>query len=280
MSFMNPFAGMGTALPGTSAQLMSTNRGLLNSGNSGFWGGNNGFWGTNDGGWYNPGLLNNSYFNNAGMGFGPGYAPMGYEDLMPRADPLGIYRTYAQHADEVVLGIRDPDTSKHRDNYSIIDTATGQVIFTVRSSPYSMSDKRNLYDMQGNWLFQIRRKGLPFMNDAYIGVDPMNQRTIFSFSNRHGVNGGIGIKFLNTAGMGEQYTIHLGADMYAAAARITDSHGQTVGRINRDAGSMYRHPFNAQSYNLAVAGHVDSALMVAICICVDEKMSRIPGLHH
>jgi hypothetical protein len=256
-----------------------------------------------------------------GMGgpMGAGYAPIGYEDLMPRADPYGIYRLYTHHADEVVLSMRDPDTSSHRDNFTVVDRATGTVIFRVKSSPYSPGDKRNIYDMSGNWLFQVRRKGLPFTNDTWIGCDPISQRTIFSLSTKHGVAGGLGITFLNTAGKGEQAVIRIGGDMvsttgrsirsgfneasppqYAPAARFTDAHGQTVARLNKDAGTMFKHlceyaayrhacfltsfiysPLgNRQHYTISVAGQVDTALIVAICVCLDDKMSRIVGLQH
>lgn len=249
---MNFFTGFGL-MPGSDSGLRATHRNLQNSGQSGFWGGNNGYWANSDGDWYAPGWAGNSMMGGMGMGMGmgaaslgAGYAPIGYEDLMPRVDPFGIYRLYAHHADEVVLSIRDPDTSSHRDNFTVVDRATGTILFRVKESPYSPTEKRNVYDMSGNWLFQIRRKGLPFTNDTWVGLDPISQRTIFSVSSKYGVQGGLGITFLNTAGKGEQSVIRIGADLvgrcipsdgrHADSPSLTVRTGHTIHRLARTDG--------------------------------------------
>ena len=63
-----------------------------------------------------------------------------------------------------------------------------------------------------------------------------------------------------------------------SAADIVDERtGVVVGRIDRKLLSGRDLLFGQQTYALTVAPNVDLALMVAMCICMDEKNNESGG---
>ena len=63
----------------------------------------------------------------------------------------------------------------------------------------------------------------------------------------------------------------------SAADIVDERNGAVVGRINRKLLSGRDLLFGQQTYALTVAPNVDMALMVALCICMDEKNNEGSG---
>lgn len=200
MSFYNPFAGGmfggGTLWP----------NGFYGSGTS-VYGNPSAYLGAGSGGSFMNGAMNQPWLNN--LGVGP--PQMGFESLPDRPEPMGIYQSYSNHPDEVVLNMRERSTSQNKDNYTITDATTGQVIFSVKGPSVSFNDKRNVFDMQGNWIYKIKRRGLPMLNDTFVGVEPVTGNTIFQVSTKGYNINTLAVNFINTAGNGERTVLHIGA---------------------------------------------------------------------
>lgn len=77
--------------------------------------------------------------------------------------------------------------------------------------------------------------------------------------------------FTNAA-TGTAETLMMKGNFFDSAADIVDQKtGFVVGRINRKLLSGRDLLFGQQTYALTVAPGVDMALLVAMCICMDEK---------
>jgi len=63
----------------------------------------------------------------------------------------------------------------------------------------------------------------------------------------------------------------------SAADIVNEKTGTVVGRIDRKLLSGRDLLFGQQTYALTVAPNVDLALMVAMCICMDEKNNEGKG---
>jgi hypothetical protein len=165
---------------------------------------------------------------------------------------LGIYSAYAQHEDSVTLHIREQSNSKHTDEYAIVDLSNNGVIFQVRgesrASLKSLTEKKEMYDRNGNHLYTIRRKGLSLFHGTFEGVEPRSGRVIFTVESNVGRSNTMKVSLLNTANQGEHITLHLGQDMYHHAAKITLANGVPVAQLARDEATHRRMLCECVSY--------------------------------
>lgn len=77
---------------------------------------------------------------------------------------------------------------------------------------------------------------------------------------------------------GQQEVLKMKGNWFDSAADIIDERiGAVVGRIDRKLLSGRDLLFGQQTYALTVAPNVDMALMVALCICMDEKNNEGGG---
>lgn len=208
------------------------------------------------------GSMMNALNNNAMVKMLRGGPVATHSELQTPQAPVGIYSAFAQHQGAVTLHLREQSNSLHTENFAIVDTATNAVVFRVRgeslASLKSLTEKKNLYDRNGNHLFTIRRKGFSFLKGMFEGIEPRSGRVIFTVESNVGRASTMLISFLNTANKGEHLTLHLGQDMvrvrgrmqqavcsltahlslqFHHAAKITLGNGVPVAQVARDQAS-------------------------------------------
>jgi len=80
------------------------------------------------------------------------------------------------------------------------------------------------------------------------------------------------------ASTGQPESLKMKGNWFDSAADIVNEKtGTVVGRIDRKLLSGRDLLFGQQTYALTVAPNVDLALMVAMCICMDEKNNEGKG---
>lgn len=147
-------------------------------------------------------------------------------------------------------------------------------------------------DASGNPLFTIKKK-LIAIHSTYNGFRPKTDETLFSVKSSFSLGTKLTATFKNTAGNGQETQLVLRGSILDRSAEITTKDGLPVARISRsfaNAGEilckfLHLHfqfsglfadrictpSVDKQTYILTVAPGVDAALLLAICICLDEK---------
>ncbi|KAK0551170.1 hypothetical protein OC846_000766 [Tilletia horrida] len=194
--------------------------------------------------------------------------------LAPVPAPLGVLPQYTIHQQQMALKIRERKTGFSGDNFKIKDAATDQLIFEVDGKAFSLSQRKNVLDATGRPLFTLRKKHLS-IHMTYSGFAPDNEdEPLFTIKSGFSFGTKLTASFKNRAGAGEEVSLTLKGDLFDRKAEILTESGIPVARISRsflNAGELF---FDQQTYILTVAPGVDAALLVAICIILDEKANE------
>ncbi|KEP45199.1 tubby C 2 protein, partial [Rhizoctonia solani 123E] len=73
---------------------------------------------------------------------------------------------------------------------------------------------------------------------------------------------------------GREVVFDLRGSFFDRSAEIT-CNGQPIARISREFMNAGELLFDQQTYYLTVAPGVDVAMMVALCVCMDEKQNEV-----
>ncbi|UZJ55507.1 hypothetical protein CBS101457_004827 [Exobasidium rhododendri] len=200
--------------------------------------------------------------------------PKAAATLAPVPFPIGVYGRFTQHPQQIALRVRERKVSITGDDFAVKDAVSGQTMFQVHGKVFSISDKKDVQDAQGRALFTLRKKHLA-LRSTYQGLDPQNGKVIFVVESALiAIGTKLTAKFTNSAGNGQDMTLHLKGDLFDRSAEITTAEGIPVARIARsflNAGQLF---FDQQTYVLTIAPGVDASLLLAICICLDEKANE------
>ncbi|KAK0525387.1 hypothetical protein OC835_005626 [Tilletia horrida] len=194
--------------------------------------------------------------------------------LAPVPKPLGVLPQYTIHQNQMALKIRERKTGFSGDNFRVKDAVTDQAIFEVDGKVFSLSSKKDILDATGKPLFTLRRKHLS-LHMTYEGYAPGTDsdplfvvKASFSFGTK------LTATFNNRAGAGEPVTLVLKGDLFDRKAEISTESGVPVARISRSFANLGELFFDQQTYFLTIAPGVDAALLLAICIVLDEKSNE------
>jgi len=204
--------------------------------------------------------------------------------LNPVPQQLSIWGLVASHSETVIL--REKVMSLSGDSFEIA-LQTGEPILRVEGKSLSLSGRKSVYDMNRKHLFDIVKEHL-HIHATFAAVDPAGQKLLevkSSFARMFPpslylaklTSTVLGSKatatFTNTApGTSTVETLVMKGNFFDSAADIVDQKtGSVVGRIDRKLLSGRDLLFGQQTYALMVAPGVDKALLVAMCICMDEK---------
>lgn len=241
--------------------------------------------------------------------------PKAAEPLAPVPAPIGVFRHFTQHPQQLALQVRERKVSISGDDFAVKDAVTKQTAFKVEGKAFSLSDKKEVKDANGTHLFTIRKKHIA-IHSTYQGLDPTSEEQLFVVKSSFSLGTKLTATFNNKAGDGQEVTLHLKGDLVRGAARVaacvrtlltlpcalcslTAAQRSPQQRVCPSLGSLARFsmpasccvsgmnppdlfpwltsplpPVDQQTYVLTVAPGVDAALLLAICICLDEKANE------
>ncbi|CCO30763.1 hypothetical protein BN14_04793 [Rhizoctonia solani AG-1 IB] len=167
-----------------------------------------------------------------------------FSPLVPQNPPLSIMPAYAQNY-ELTLKLREKRMSLSGDSFEITDPQ-GRPYFQIEGSALSFREKKTLKQADGRPILNIQNKLLTIHRQD--------------------------VQFKNAAD-GRQVQFDLRGSFFDRNAEVTVD-GQPVARISRQFMNSGQLLFDQQTYYLTVAPGVDAAMMVALCVCMDEKSDQ------
>jgi len=188
--------------------------------------------------------------------------------LAPVPQQLGIWNQFLARQSETLI-LREKVMSLSGDSFDI-NLQSGQPILRVQGKVMSLSGRKSVFDLSGNHLFDIVKEHL-HIHATYAAVNPAGQK-LLEVKSSFALLGSKATATFTNAATGTPETLMMKGNFFDSAADIVDQKtGFVVGRINRKLLSGRDLLFGQQTYALTVAPGVDLALMVAMCICMDEK---------
>jgi len=188
--------------------------------------------------------------------------------LAPVPQQLGIWNQFLARQSETLI-LREKVMSLSGDSFDI-NLQSGQPILRVQGKVMSLSGRKSVFDLSGNHLFDIAKEHL-HIHATYAAVNPAGQK-LLEVKSGFALLGSKATATFTNAATGAPETLLMKGNFFDSAADIVDQkNGFVVGRINRKLLSGRDLLLGQQTYALTVAPGVDLALMVAMCICMDEK---------
>ncbi|KAF2264245.1 DUF567-domain-containing protein [Lojkania enalia] len=188
--------------------------------------------------------------------------------LPPVPQPIGIFGQFIAQQPETLI-LKEKVLSLTGDSFSI-KLQNGTPILQVEGKVMSLSGRKTVRDMAGNHLFDIVKEHF-HIHTTFAIKDPQD-RKIMEVKSKFQLLGSKAIgTFTSSNGKAEE--LQMKGNWFDTTADITDEaqSGIVVARINRKLLSGKDILFGQQTYALQVAPGVDMALMVAMCIAMDEK---------
>ncbi|PNP85754.1 hypothetical protein FNYG_00810 [Fusarium nygamai] len=179
---------------------------------------------------------------------------------------VGIFPAYITIRTETLI-VREKLGSFNGDEFEV-QHVNGLPILKVEGKVMSISGRKMVYDMRCNHLFSIVRKHLHFRT-RYVVEDPQGREIMNVRSSFRLLSSKATATFNSLDGSAEVLEMKGSWRDYSACIVDTIS-DNVVGRISRTISSRDLL-FGQQTYALEVKPGVDMALMVAICICFDER---------
>ncbi|KAK1756773.1 tubby C-terminal-like domain-containing protein [Echria macrotheca] len=194
--------------------------------------------------------------------------------LAPVPQPISVWNQFLARQTETLI-LREKVLSLSGDSFDIT-LQNGQPILKVQGKVMSISGRKSVYDMAGTHLFDIVKEHL-HIHATYAAVDP-NGRKMLEVKSSFALLGSKATATFTNASNGATESLKMKGNWFDSAADIVDERtGFVVGRIDRKLLSGRDLLFGQQTYALTVAPNVDLALMVAMCICMDEKNNENKG---
>jgi len=188
--------------------------------------------------------------------------------LAPVPQPLGIWNQFIARQSEIVI-LREKVASLSGDSFKV-SLQSGQLILDVRGTVMTLRGRKPVYDMDEKHLFDIVKEHL-HIHTTFAAVNPAGQK-LLEVKSSFALLGSKATATFTNAATGTPETLVMKGNFFDSAADIVDQKtGFVVGRINRKLLSGRDLLFGQQTYALTVAPGVDMALLVVMCICMDEK---------
>ncbi|RYP05413.1 hypothetical protein DL764_003838 [Monosporascus ibericus] len=187
--------------------------------------------------------------------------------MNPYPTPLGLFPGFIARQTETLM-IKEKGISLSGDSFTI-KTVGGQPVFDVKGNFFSLSGRKVVTDIRGNHLFTIRKKLLA-LQSTYYAEGPAGNPILevigkFGFTTRKFVG-----RFISASGQKED--LRMTGDFFHTSAQICGNASRSpVAIIERDFFNMREFFLDKQTYAVTIAPNVDMAIVVAMCICLDER---------
>ncbi|KAK3326800.1 tubby C-terminal-like domain-containing protein [Apodospora peruviana] len=193
--------------------------------------------------------------------------------LAPSPQPVGIFGPYIAR-ETVTLVLREKVMSLTGDSFEI-KMQNGQPLMRVEGKLMSISGRKSVTDLNGNHLFDLVKKHL-HIHATFVAEDKSGKELLTVKSGFTLLGSKATATFTSLNGVAT--TLKMKGNWFDSAAEIVDeATGAVVARIDRKLLSGRDILFGQQTYALTVAPNVDMALMVAMCIAMDEKNNESGG---
>ncbi|KAK0726893.1 tubby C-terminal-like domain-containing protein [Lasiosphaeria miniovina] len=198
--------------------------------------------------------------------------------LPPVPQPLGLNHPtadllLARQTETIIL--REKVMSLSGDSFDI-SLQSGQPILRVQGSVFSFSGRKTVMNLNNQPVFDIKKEHL-HIHATYAAVDPNGNPLLEVKSSFKLIGSKARATFVNKY-TGQQESFLMQGNWFDSRADIVhEKTGMVVGNINRKLLSGRDILFGQQTYALTVAPGVDMSLMVAMCICMDEKNNEGKG---
>ncbi|GAB9471333.1 Tubby c-terminal-like domain [Globisporangium polare] len=198
--------------------------------------------------------------------------------LAPQHKPVAAINAKFCHPDSVTLHLHEKFWSLTGDDFTIKDASSGADVFRIKGAVFTLHEKKTLLDSSGATIVNMKEEifALTPNYQVYAGSDSHNK--LFKIKAKLTIlETSLRVEFTNAA-TGQQCFMGLEGDWCHRKALIWLDRGKTgvrepVGKVYRPLTASGNLLFGTQDYYLAVAPNVDIALMVLICIVLDEKAS-------
>ncbi|CAE6507854.1 unnamed protein product [Rhizoctonia solani] len=175
-----------------------------------------------------------------------------FSPLVPQNPPLGVMPAYAQNY-ELTLKLREKRMSLSGDSFDITDPQ-GRPYFKMEGSTFSFRDKKTLKQADGRPIFNIQNKLLTIHHRylVYNANESTESEPLFVIKGHFSLTGAkLDVEFKNAAD-GRPVVFDLRGSFFDRSELL----------------------FDQQTYYLTIAPGVDAAMMVALCVCMDEKQNE------
>ncbi|KAL2021848.1 hypothetical protein VTK56DRAFT_6622 [Thermocarpiscus australiensis] len=199
-----------------------------------------------------------------------GSQQMASYQLPPAPQPLAIFDQFiAQQTVTLVL------KEKLHDSFDV-KLLNGQPVLRVQGKILSLRARKCVSDMAGNHLFDIVKEHL-HIHTTFAVQDP-SERKLMEVKSSFALLGSKATATFTSTRTGAPVSLVMKGNWVDTSADIVDqATGAPVARIDRKLLNARELLFGAQTYHLTVAPGVDMALMVAMCIAMDEKNNEGKG---
>ncbi|KAL2192999.1 tubby C-terminal-like domain-containing protein [Corynascus similis CBS 632.67] len=161
------------------------------------------------------------------------------------------------------------------DDFNIQDANSNRKFMRVKAKKATMRGRKKVYAGEDEWLFDIIQK--PFRFRPTFSVRGENKQELMKVKFR-AIGRTAHATFTNAAGKPVTLTLK-GAKMFGSKVEIIEEASKApVASIERkrfdSLKTLARSAAGQDTYNLTVQPQVDAALIVAMCVCMDEKKEQ------
>ncbi|KAF2702685.1 DUF567-domain-containing protein [Pleomassaria siparia CBS 279.74] len=190
--------------------------------------------------------------------------------LQGMAAPIGVFSNYIANRSETLI-LKEKVLSLSGDSFSI-KNLEGQVVFQVKGNASSLSGRKAVMDAAGNVLFELRKQHIAIHKTYY--AENANKEQVFKVASRFKIIGSKAIgTFTSVSGKAESLIME--GNFFDTTAEIKDeSTGRSVARIDRKFLTGREIFAQQQTYVVTVAPGMDMAIVVAMCVALDEMRNE------
>jgi len=187
--------------------------------------------------------------------------------LMPLPNPVGLFDDFIAKQTETLILVEGMFSLGGSFDITL---ANGVPLLQVRGKVLSLSNRKSVYDMANNHLFDIQKEYFhlfsTFALNGPSGVRIGQVKSRFAFFGTKAA-----ATFVSKTGKPE--SLLMKGDFFDFSANIVDeSNGAIVAQIDRKV--SLSSLLGKRTYKLIVAPGADMVLLVAMCICLEEKRAQ------
>jgi uncharacterized protein YxjI len=196
--------------------------------------------------------------------------------LVPLPSPIALFQQFVARQTETLI-LKEKVLSLSGDSFSIKTHPGQQPVFSVAGDAFSLSGRKTVTDISGTPLFQIRKQHFKIPATYY--AENLQGQKIFEVQGKwsFGSSKAYGLfSYLDQAsGQTKQARLFMKGDFFDRRADITDeATGHVVAMIDRQFLNARQLLGGQQTYAVTVAPGMDLAVIVAMCICLDERRNE------
>lgn len=194
------------------------------------------------------------------------------QQLAPYPSPLGVVPSCVARESETLI-LHEKILALSGDSFNVT-TADGRPLFEIKGKRIAIGAmSKNFTDAQGNLLFCLRQHHVTFTTPSFYGEDPSGNR-IFDVQGKFSIGASKETCTFKSIG-GQDARLVMAGDFLDRNATIKDDvTGQVVAMVHRESLHARELFANQKTYMVTVAQNVDTALIVAMCVCLDVRRNE------